>query len=372
MDDIAGNKFLGRKRNPLAVAPHPRLHVQLLAQERQCLCARPSCSRLKTTFNTSNPPITAASTFSPRKSWMMIVASRSQGMGAQNRLRNSFSGRAFSSTTALGPNRFSSVCASAVVRTTAVVVGFGWNGLTLSGTYQWFLKGYKRFVGWLRWRPKVGADRNEFSQRQLWDAIAASRQNACIPLGTSRMSAQSLTPTKANNNRRGLTTAEAHTRLKQFGPNAVVEEKARPLKEFLKRFWAPIPWLLEATIIIQLFLDEKVEAAVIGGLLVLNAILSLLQEGRAQRALALLRQQLHVQARVRRDGTWITLPAEELGSRGCRPFAPRHHSAGGCANGRRVAAGGPVRAHGRIGGRVSRGGQDRLRGLNGARRRSHR
>ena len=60
--------------------------------------------------------------------------------------------------------------------------------------------------------------------------------------------------TIANNNRRGLTTAEAHRLLKQFGPNAVVEEKAHPLKKFLKRFWAPIPWLLEATIIIQLFL----------------------------------------------------------------------------------------------------------------------
>ncbi|MGP8199601.1 MAG: plasma-membrane proton-efflux P-type ATPase [Limisphaerales bacterium] len=126
------------------------------------------------------------------------------------------------------------------------------------------------------------------------------------------MPAQNLTATNASNNRRGLTTAEAQARLKQFGPNAVVEEKAHPLKTFLKRFWAPIPWLLEATIIIQFFLGENVEAVVIGGLLVLNAVISLLQEGRAQKALALLRQQLHVQARVRRDGDWTTLRAEEL------------------------------------------------------------
>ena len=76
------------------------------------------------------------------------------------------------------------------------------------------------------------------------------------------MSTQNLTPAIADNNRRGLTTTEAHALLKQFGRNAVVEEKAHPLKEFLKRFWAPIPWLLEATIIIQLFLGENVEAAV--------------------------------------------------------------------------------------------------------------
>ena len=113
-------------------------------------------------------------------------------------------------------------------------------------------------------------------------------------------------------NQEGLTTAEALARLKRYGPNAVVEEKAHPVKAFVKRFWAPIPWLLEATIAIQLFLGERVEATVIGALLVLNASLSLLQEGRAQKALALLRQQLRVSARVRRDGVWATLPAEDL------------------------------------------------------------
>ena len=110
----------------------------------------------------------------------------------------------------------------------------------------------------------------------------------------------------------GLTTAEAQARLKTAGRNAVEEEKPHPLKDLLKRFWAPIPWLLEATIILQLFLHEQVEAIVIGGLLVLNAGLSLIQEGRAQVALALLRQQLRVVARVRRDGQWRDVAAEEL------------------------------------------------------------
>ena len=43
-----------------------------------------------------------------------------------------------------------------------------------------------------------------------------------------------------------------------------------------------------------------------------NAVLGFLQEGKAQKALALLRQQLHVEARVRRDGQWNTIGAEEL------------------------------------------------------------
>ena len=131
------------------------------------------------------------------------------------------------------------------------------------------------------------------------------------PIGSHEL-AQEHAPPAAADLHRGLTSAEAQTRLKQLGPNAVVEEKPHPVKNLLKRFWAPIPWLLEATIIIQLFLHEAVEAAVIGGLLVLNATISLVQEGRAQKALALLRQQLRVQARVRRDGVWATFPAEDL------------------------------------------------------------
>ncbi|MGC2580324.1 MAG: cation-transporting P-type ATPase, partial [Terrimicrobiaceae bacterium] len=53
----------------------------------------------------------------------------------------------------------------------------------------------------------------------------------------------------------GLTAAEVAARLSQFGQNAVREERQHPVRQFLERFWAPIPWLLEATIIIQLFLD---------------------------------------------------------------------------------------------------------------------
>ncbi len=126
------------------------------------------------------------------------------------------------------------------------------------------------------------------------------------------MGDQTVTSTTGAKISSGLTTEEAQARLAQFGPNAVVEEKRHPFKQLIRHLWAPIPWLLEATIIIQLFLGEHVEAALIGGLLVANALLSFLQEGQAQKALSLLRQQLRVEARVRRDGVWVTLPAEEL------------------------------------------------------------
>jgi H+-transporting ATPase len=110
----------------------------------------------------------------------------------------------------------------------------------------------------------------------------------------------------------GLTSAEVRQRRAQYGPNSVREEKPHLIRQYLGRFWSPIAWLLEATIVIQLFLGERVEAGIVGGLLVLNAILGLLEEGRAHKALELLRQKLRVDARVRRDGQWMDVAAAEL------------------------------------------------------------
>ncbi len=70
--------------------------------------------------------------------------------------------------------------------------------------------------------------------------------------------------------------------------------------------------MLEATIVLQLLLGKGEEAFVIALLLVVNALLSFLQENHADNALALLRQRLNVQARVRRDGRWQLRPAREL------------------------------------------------------------
>lgn len=110
----------------------------------------------------------------------------------------------------------------------------------------------------------------------------------------------------------GLTSQEAARRLEQFGLNALVEEKQHPVVFFLKKFWAPVPWMLEITIILEFYLGKNVEAIVIGLLLVFNAILSFFQENRAQSALSLLRQQLTVQTKVLRDAHWQLVPAKNL------------------------------------------------------------
>ena len=81
---------------------------------------------------------------------------------------------------------------------------------------------------------------------------------------------------------------------------------------FLSKFWSPIPWMLEVAIILQIGIGQYIEAALTGGLLVFNATLSFIQEGRAGAALAALKQRLAPTAQVRRDGAWIRLPASEL------------------------------------------------------------
>jgi H+-transporting ATPase len=110
----------------------------------------------------------------------------------------------------------------------------------------------------------------------------------------------------------GLTSAEAGRRLVEFGPNAVAEELPPRWRVFLAKFWSPIPWLLEAALLLQLGLGEYVEAAVVGALLLFNATLGFVQEGRAGAALAALKKRLAPNALVRRDGEWGRLPASEL------------------------------------------------------------
>jgi len=110
----------------------------------------------------------------------------------------------------------------------------------------------------------------------------------------------------------GLTHEEAETRLRQYGPNAVREAKPHLFLAIAKKFWAPVPWMLEVTIILELILGKRPEAIIIGFLLVFNAGLGLVQENRAQNALALLRQRLPVKARALREGQWQLLPAEDL------------------------------------------------------------
>jgi H+-transporting ATPase len=112
--------------------------------------------------------------------------------------------------------------------------------------------------------------------------------------------------------RGGLTSDEARGRLAKFGPNAMPDTSLHPLRMALEKFWAPVPWMLEAAIMLEVVLGKYVEAGIIAGLLVFNAALGLFQESRAQAALAALKSRLALNASVRRDGVWKTVLAAEL------------------------------------------------------------
>src|ERR1700685_2847005 len=112
--------------------------------------------------------------------------------------------------------------------------------------------------------------------------------------------------------RNGLTSDEARRRLVKFGPNAMPDTALHPLRMALEKFWAPVPWMLEAAIVLELALGKYVEAAIIAGLLAFNAGLGLFQESRAQATLAALKSRLALNASVRRDSAWKTVPAAEL------------------------------------------------------------
>jgi H+-transporting ATPase len=110
----------------------------------------------------------------------------------------------------------------------------------------------------------------------------------------------------------GLTSEEAARRLAEHGRNEVAEEHEHVLAKIARHFWSPVPWMLEATVVLQLVLGEYIEAALIAALLIFNVALGAFQEGQANAALALLKQHLSLKARVRRDGRWTELPAALL------------------------------------------------------------
>ena len=110
----------------------------------------------------------------------------------------------------------------------------------------------------------------------------------------------------------GLTSAEAARRLVEQGPNTVTEDNPHPLGRFLGHFWSPVPWMLEATVILQLAVGERVEALMIATLLLANVALGVFHENRADATLALLKQRLSPKVKVKRDGVWVDGQSPDL------------------------------------------------------------
>ena len=110
----------------------------------------------------------------------------------------------------------------------------------------------------------------------------------------------------------GLTQAEAQKRLTQYGPNEIEEKKTNEVLKFLSYFWGPIPWMIEAAVILSAAARHWPDFFIILVLLVSNAVVGFWEEHQAGNAIAALKARLAIKARVKRDGKWVTPPAREL------------------------------------------------------------
>jgi H+-transporting ATPase len=110
----------------------------------------------------------------------------------------------------------------------------------------------------------------------------------------------------------GLTQAEAQKRLAQYGPNEIEEKKTNELLKFLGYFWGPIPWMIEAAVVLSAVARHWPDFGIILLLLVANAVVGFWEEHQAGNAIAALKAKLAIKARVKRDGKWITPAARDL------------------------------------------------------------
>ena len=110
----------------------------------------------------------------------------------------------------------------------------------------------------------------------------------------------------------GLTQVEAQKRLTQYGPNEIAEKKTNEILKFLSYFWGPIPWMIEAAVILSAAARHWPDFGIILLLLLANALVGFWEEHQAGNAIAALKATLAIKARVKRDGKWVNPPAREL------------------------------------------------------------
>ncbi|MFE5678102.1 cation-translocating P-type ATPase [Streptomyces erythrochromogenes] len=111
----------------------------------------------------------------------------------------------------------------------------------------------------------------------------------------------------------GLSAARAAELLTAHGPNALPEEKRTPAwRRFLAQYRSYMQIVLLAAAVVSLLIKEWTTAILLIVLTLLNAVVGLRQEGKAESAMNALQSMMKATARVRRDGTEAEIPAEQL------------------------------------------------------------
>jgi len=110
----------------------------------------------------------------------------------------------------------------------------------------------------------------------------------------------------------GLGAAEAGKRLAEVGPNEIVEHTESLWHRVFRRFWGPIPWMIEAAALLSAVVQKWEDFTIILIMLLVNAGLDFFQEHRALNALAALKARLADEVIALRGGKFATIPAREL------------------------------------------------------------
>jgi H+-transporting ATPase len=111
---------------------------------------------------------------------------------------------------------------------------------------------------------------------------------------------------------KGLSAAEAKSRLEKYGPNALLEKQESLLVKILGYFTGPIAYMIEAAAIVSALIGHWEDFAIITALLLFNAALEFWQDRKASNALAALKKGLAPEATVLRDANWQTVQASTL------------------------------------------------------------
>ncbi|HJO93820.1 MAG TPA: plasma-membrane proton-efflux P-type ATPase [Victivallales bacterium] len=111
---------------------------------------------------------------------------------------------------------------------------------------------------------------------------------------------------------KGLSIQEYEARIKEFGANVIPEKKDSFFIRVIKKFWGPIPWMIEIAAVLSALIEHWDDFFIIAFLLFLNAAIEIIQEFKAGNAIAALKKHLASKAIVLRDSKWIEIEASDL------------------------------------------------------------
>ncbi|MCW8996074.1 MAG: HAD-IC family P-type ATPase, partial [Psychromonas sp.] len=114
------------------------------------------------------------------------------------------------------------------------------------------------------------------------------------------------------NAQNGLSSSEAQNRLEHFGCNEIDEKEEALWHRIFRRFWGPIPWMIEVAALLSAVMQRWEDFIIISIMLLVNVGLDFFQEHKALNALQVLKQQLVLEVRVLRDGEYQLIPAKAV------------------------------------------------------------